>query len=399
MAGRRNDGEGTLETTSTGKLRYRGWVSGVRVSSRSFDAKKAAYNDFRRAVREAKARQSRPAPSPTDPAAVLVADYCQALLKGRYTDRLRDGSMSARTWALYESIVANHLDGAPLGEMALRGVEPEHVEAWARGLRSSKDPATPMGDATRLRYLGFLSGVFEVARRSRLVGANPVRDAEKPRVDPDDVEFRIYSLAECDEILALIGAWEDRQDAARPPHVRGRLVLAAHLGLHGFGPAEMCGLRREDLVDGGLKPRRQGQGGKIVERLKARRRKGWVPLDDALLALVEASGPGLLLRADADGTKAVGDNNLRRSFHAALQGTAYEGLTPYDLRHTFAMRLLEEGVDVQTAAELMRNTTEVFLRRYVRSRESLKREAVRKASRGRSLRPTQGTDPSESKAA
>lgn len=70
--------------------------------------------------------------------------------------------------------------------------------------------------------------------------------------------------------------------------------------------------------------------------------------------------------------------NIRRTFAGMVKGTKFEKLRPYDLRHTFAMRLLEAGGDVQTAAELMRHSVEVFLRRYVRSGRARKIAAMRK---------------------
>jgi len=75
--------------------------------------------------------------------------------------------------------------------------------------------------------------------------------------------------------------------------------------------------------------------------------------------------------------------NIRRSFAGMVKGTKSEGMKPYDLRHAFAQRLLDEGVDVKTAAELMRHSVEVFLARYVRSDRARKMEAIKKLRRGK----------------
>jgi integrase len=84
--------------------------------------------------------------------------------------------------------------------------------------------------------------------------------------------------------------------------------------------------------------------------------------------------PGWVLRT-ATGNP-MQETSLRRTFASIVKGTEFEGLRPYDLRHTFATRALIEGVDVRTVAEILRNTPEVVLRRYVKSEKYLKKRAI-----------------------
>ena len=72
------------------------------------------------------------------------------------------------------------------------------------------------------------------------------------------------------------------------------------------------------------------------------------------------------------------EGNIRRAFAAFTKKTKFAGLKPYDLRHTCAMRLLEEGIDVRTVAELLGNSPEIVLRRYAKSRPELKINAIAK---------------------
>jgi site-specific recombinase XerD len=80
---------------------------------------------------------------------------------------------------------------------------------------------------------------------------------------------------------------------------------------------------------------------------------------------------------------ALEPGNIRRSIAGMVRGTKFEGMKPYDLRHTFAQRLLDEGVDVKTAAEMMRHSVEVFLARYVRSDRARKMEAIKRLRKGK----------------
>jgi site-specific recombinase XerD len=66
----------------------------------------------------------------------------------------------------------------------------------------------------------------------------------------------------------------------------------------------------------------------------------------------------------------------------AMKGTALENIKYAGLhifRRTYGMVLLEKGVDVTTAAELMRHDPVMLLKEYTRSREDLKRDAIKKA--------------------
>jgi len=400
-AKRRADYEGTLEQLKSGKFRYRAWVDGSRVSGSAKDTQREALADFRRKL--SAARNPKPKPKKAAP---TVADYAYSVIDGPYRERVATGDMSDGTWSLYEQIQRLNLEGDPLGAMPIDEVTHEHVEEWIRNLKTQPridkagkitHPARPLHPNSKARYAGFLSGIFTRARMAKLIENNPVRDAEKPSFEETD--FRILTQDEIEELLKVVRAWElasyeteEREtffaNAGLHEAIKTRLTLATLLGLHGFGPAEMCGLRKEDFEDGGLELRFQAKRGKITSRLKTRQRKGWVAVDDDLAAMIEDAPPGLLLANKSGG--AMRTENLRRSFQAAVKGTAFDGLNLYDLRHTFAMRLLEEGTDVRTVAELMRNSPEVVLKRYARSRDELKRKAVAKLRR-RTGAPTHPT--------
>lgn len=61
------------------------------------------------------------------------------------------------------------------------------------------------------------------------------------------------------------------------------------------------------------------------------------------------------------------------------KGTKFEKVGLHDLRATFGTMLLEQGIDVRTAAELMRHDPTMLLKTYTRSRRDLKRNAIKVA--------------------
>jgi len=311
--------------------------------------------------------------------------------------RLRHNTLAPSTWQLGEQIYRLNIVGSDLGKMTLGQVVPSNFEDWAAKLltqpRTTKTkviPARPMGNTTKRRYLGMLDSVFEYARtQDKLIDKNPVRDTKKP--PEDEVNFRTLSGPEVEELLALCDKedpdetnleWEKRRRVASNKRRRRMCLLL----LHGYGPAEACGARYEDSDGDGISPKRQRQRLRdlgVIEReqLKTKARKGWVAVDDELKAILAEKKSGWILET-SKGT-ALEPGNIRRSFAGMVKGTKFQGMKPYDLRHTFAQRLLDEGVDVKTAAELMRHSVEVFLARYVRSDRARKMEAIKKLNASR----------------
>jgi integrase len=336
----------------------------------------------------------------TKPAAALqiptLRTWSMQTLEGAYSARIQDGTLAPSTWDLYETVHRMHIDRDPIGDMLMTELGPEDVERWAADLHTKelrdklgriKRAARPMSRSSRARYLGYLSGLFErfrVVRRGR--PDNPVRDAAKPPpyAAPGHETFRILSRAETVRLIALARAHEAETYGARPRFSaamaeqgvrRGRMVLVVLLGLHGLGPAEMAGLQHSDFEDGGFWVRRQANRGKVNTRLKTAGRGGWVAAHPVLVSEALKSPPGYLL-ATASG-KPIRQEAIRRMFAGIVRGSEFEGMSPYDLRHTFAMRLLEEGADVRTVAEMMRSSPQVVLARYVRSRSDLKTKAAK----------------------
>lgn len=162
------------------------------------------------------------------------------------------------------------------------------------------------------------------------------------------------------------------------PRSRVMLLLALRAGL---GRSEMAGLRHEDRDDDGITVKRQTLEveGRLIEDapLKTRNRRAWVPLPPELLSIIGPPKAGYVLATDTGAP--LRPPNMRQELARITRGTEFACLTLHDLRHTYGMRLLEMGVDLRTAAEMMRHDPAMLARVYARSRRDLKREAVRKA--------------------
>lgn len=391
---RRNDHEGTLEKLPSGLFRYKGKLNGRHVSGSACKNAKLAAKDYKAKLQEL----LRP-PKPLQREMPILQDFAKSVLDGPYMIRVKNDTMAPSTWQMYEQMWRLNLHGSRLGRLPLDQVHKEDIELWASELRTQERitkagkifSSRPMASASKNRFIGAIGGILTEAvdGKEKWIIVNPVSKVSKlPR---EQVEFRILKSYEVEELLALCDkeslleniCERERQRRIRSNHRRRLIVL---LGLHGLGPAEICGARYEDFDGEGITPARQRQRLRelgILERtrLKTEDRRAWVALDDELCALLAEEKEGYIVVTETG--KPMEPANLRRTFAGMVKGTKFEGMTPYDLRHTYAMRLLEEGVDVKTAAELMRHSVEVFLRRYVRSDRDRKLEAKKKLQESR----------------
>ncbi len=359
----------------------------------TYEEAKASYREKVREVDSPTPVEPDPKPSTETPS---LQEYMWKVLDEPWRGRLKLRTLAPSTWQLGEQIYRLNVVGSALGKKDIGKVIPSDLEAWAAKLmtqlRTTKTktiPSRPLGNTSKRRYLVMLDSIFEHARKQdKLIPSNPVRDVIKP--PEDEVDFRTLCGAEVDELLELCDKEDPDETDIESEELRRiesnkRRRRICLLGLVGFGPAESCGARYEDFDGEGLWARRQRQRLReigVVERdqLKTKARKAWVAVDEELKEILSEKSSGYVL-STLSGTRPIEPSNIRRTFSGMVKGTKFEGMTPYDLRHTFAQRLLDEGVDVKTAAELMRHSVEVFLARYVRSDRSRKLDAIKKLRR------------------
>jgi integrase len=67
---------------------------------------------------------------------------------------------------------------------------------------------------------------------------------------------------------------------------------------------------------------------------------------------------------------------VRRSFEYACRKAQIEGLRFHDLRHTFASRLIEKGVDIIKVKDLLGHSSVKVTERYTHSNRDERKKAV-----------------------
>ena len=210
---------------------------------------------------------------------------------------------------------------------------------------------------------------FEWAKAQGWVESNPARFVEVPRAHQPDPEAQDFSEA---ELAALYGALAFRGAT----EIRDRAIFA--LLEHGLRASEVCGLEVESFD-----PAKQ----RVAIRAAKHDSVGIVPLLAAAVAAIAAylaertQGEGEVLPQSPLFVATSNRNRGQRLGYPAvyallkdLGGIAgVENCHPHRLRHTFAMRLVRQGMDSYLARKLTRHGSEKSFRRYT---EAARQEAA-----------------------
>lgn len=220
-----------------------------------------------------------------------------------------------------------------LKDTDMRDITPLQIERF----RASRLTAGN-SKATVNRHLQLMKHMFTVAIEEGHAETNPVKKA-KLYSEREFVKERILSPDEERKLLAV-----------SPPHLRDIIVFALYTGMR---KGEILGLRWEtvNLKEGLIR----------VEYAKSGRHR-IVPLAAPARAVLESLSyrKGVVFRYKEQGIK-----DVKRSFKTACREADITGLRFHDLRHTFATRLAQAGVDVATMSKVLGHHSLIMTQRYV----------------------------------
>lgn len=253
----------------------------------------------------------------------------------------------------YEYWIAK-IEQDPFGALPVGLITSQQIRAWAE--RQTLSP-------TNLRKrIGFIHQMLRTAgNHNRYQPPRKERHTRRP-LSPEEVAK-----------LMEVARNHTHSDALTA------VLLCIECGLR---RSEAVGLRHEDRSGDGILIRRSVT--KVVGSVRVRgktktaKSHGWIPLPPSLLGVI-GTGTGYVL---GDGKRPmypdVFTKLIRRIFEKA-EITAVPHFGPHALRRTYGMTLLEAGVDIVTAADLMRHDPNMLMSEYARTRNDLKQEAVNKA--------------------
>lgn len=282
----------------------------------------------------------------------------------------------------YESSINLHL--LPyLGNRPLQGLRPEHVQAAINALvKDGKAPST-----VRKAYT-LLHAALDQAVINRMLLHNPSDHTILPKLEQKQIRF--FTLDE-----------QKRFVDALPDSTAGR-ALYFILGT-GIRAAELTGLRWSDIqgkqftVAQTIRRNRDfdsdGEQRTSLQTSTPKTRAGrrTIPLSPKMLDLLaiqrkrqleaklkagEGWNSNNLVFCSEIGTPYEG-RNLTRVLHRTLRKAGIEQLGVHALRHTFATRAVESGMDMRTLSEILGHTkVSLTLQLYAHSTDETKRNAM-----------------------
>ncbi len=235
-------------------------------------------------------------------------------------------------------------------------IEPKDVEKFIRwrSRQTSQKTGKPVTRDTVNLELIALKTIFKRLVSKDVLSKSPARDIKQ--LAPNERSFHVISDDE--EKLYLLACPQPLQDAAA-------LMLAT-----GMRPSEVYELKRQNVN------LEQGFLQIVGSKTKSSNRKVW--LSDRTTKILKLridrfTGECLFPKGDRDGETSTYQLNDQ---HQTAITRANLKFRMYDCRHTFATRVLENGVDLLTLASMLGHSSLDEVTRYAHPSESIKKDAA-----------------------
>lgn len=261
-------------------------------------------------------------------------------------------TVAPKTVTAYEDAVERIRKIGTIGNTRISDVDHEVVEEWVSALSSYVVPSgKKMSPKTVRNTFAVLSGVMKRAVRDKKIPSNPCEGIQLPKVAA--AEKIILSPT---EVQAMADAAGDYSDMVRA------------LAMAGLRWGELAGLQVQDvhLESERLHINRQitDNKGTLVHGPPKHDKHRRVPIVEPLKAILEKRIKGkardeLVFTTTGGGILRAG--NARRDwFDQAAEVAGYPGMTPHELRHTFASVAISAGASVKALQQAMGHHSAAF---------------------------------------
>ena len=267
----------------------------------------------------------------------------------------------------YQTIVRNHISER-LGKLPLKCVTAQIIAQFSDSLLAKR-----LSMETVNQILMVLGMGFKYARERYQVTLPEIRFLKTSKSS-----MRVFSPM---EQQVLVKKLLDQNDI-----YSFGILLTLYTGLR---IGEVCALRWEDVSANTIHIQRtmqrlKGDSGKteiVILSPKTSSSDRVIPIPKALLPIIEQhrkSGGYVLLQ---DNGNIVEPRLLQRKFAKLVAACGFEKANFHALRHTFATRCIEAGVDVKTLSELLGHAdVKTTLNKYVHSSFELKQNSMDRLS-------------------
>lgn len=308
------------------------------------------------------------------------------------------GNVRDTTWLIYESLIRKHIN-PEIGGIRLMNLQTSHIqklynEKLVTGRADKKDGGLSPKTIRHMQQV--IHGALQQAIKEKLISVNPADSVRLPKLIKQ--EMKTLSIEQVTKFL----------EVASTNRFYKRYFAAYLLELYtGLRRGELLGLRWKDIDIRESKIKVVQQLVKvgsthIIRELKTESSQNRVIAipDEVIQALkahkkVKAEEYHTLGFDDIEIKKQLTEGlvftnelgkplqprNFLRNFKGALKVSGIDPIRFHDMRHTFALLSLQQGVDIKTLqSDLGHESIETTLDRYGHVNVEMKREAANKRS-------------------
>ena len=294
----------------------------------------------------------------------LFKDYSYSFLE-RHKSQVRRTTYDTYTWNLQKKIIPD------LGNMCIDEITSDTVQNYVNHKIEGGMSVHSARDNVGIIKL-ILKDYFK-----REGGDPPIIDIKYPRDRKWDVSERVLKEKDFQKLYDY--------GLKKPSKIGIAVLLGLTLGMR---IGEVCGLKMKDIdfdqkqiyVRRSVKRVKTSKGSELeISDPKTNSSIRTLPLTSELAIVMKQIEISPEEYVVSEKEKPTEPRTLRQSYDRLLKRLGIEHHTFHDLRHTFASRLISEGVDARTVADLMGHTTvEMTLNTYTHANEKQKRKAVEK---------------------
>lgn len=263
----------------------------------------------------------------------------------------------------FDTIYGKRLVDA-FGDKTLQQISPRMIEEFlAKLLKTKTRYGREFSPVTVRRFYDMLNCLYNLAIRERISAENPCRLVDRrllaqlPTWENRDRWLNKYTADEEERLFAAFNEYGD--------HLAALTHIVLNMGVR--PQCEGLKIRREhvNLTDGGFYYRVGKRDvllpphSLIIEKGKDGKPRV-LPLNETarriFSLLIQDATSRVWLFENRDGSRI---KSVRKGFHAACTRAGIEDLRPYDLRHTFATRLVERGIHEYIISELLGHSRRV----------------------------------------
>ena len=280
--------------------------------------------------------------------------------------------MASSTFERMVSIYNTHIKDTDIGNMNIQEIEPIHIQGFLNS-------HTSLSKSSIKKIYGLLNGSLKAAVSNNLIRTNPAEDVKLPNSESKPKEIEILTREEQHAYMSQLG------------HYRNGVVFLTAL-YTGMRIGELLALKWDnvDFENKTIKVcesakrvkvydnKGQSENKMVTKEPKTVKGNRVIPISDTLANIlndISEDKQGFVFKSRTGGQlqhSKVWDAHCRICNKAKIRHVGIHAL-----RHTFASRCIENGVDIKTVSDLLGHAdVAITLNVYVHSNDQTKRAAA-----------------------